>query len=90
MLSLALCLLMSSIVRFELLHLVNITSMTSLLVTAVPAVKDTLDFEFKIGFSSIVCVLKPTIITEQNVLRHLPEYHQSMALLMKEKAIFET
>lgn len=73
MLSLALCVLMSSIVHFELLHLVKIISMTSLLVTAVSAVKGTLGFEFKIDFSSIVCVLKPTIITEQNVLRHLPE-----------------
>lgn len=72
MLSLALCVLMSSIVHFELLHLVKIISMTSLLVTAVPAVKGTLGFEFKIDFS-LVCVLKPTIITEQNVLRHLPE-----------------
>lgn len=73
MLSLALCVLMSSIVHFELLHLVKIISMTSLLVTAVPAVKGALGFEFKIDFSSIVCVLEPTIITEQNVLRHLPE-----------------
>lgn len=88
MLSLALCVLMSSIVHFELLHLVKIISMTSLLVTAVPAVKGTLGFEFKIDFS-LVCVLKPTIITEQNVLRHLPEQQQSMALLMKENAIFE-
>lgn len=72
MLSLALCVLMSSIVHFELLHLVKIISMTSLLVTAMPAVKGTLGFEFKIDFS-LVCVLKPTIITEQNVLRHLPE-----------------
>lgn len=72
MLSLPLCVLMSSIVHFELLHLVKIISMTSLLVTAMPAVKGTLGFEFKIDFS-LVCVLKPTIITEQNVLRHLPE-----------------
>lgn len=64
---------MSSIVCFELLHLVKIISMTSLLVTAMPSVKVTLSFEFKIDFSSIVCVLKPTIITEQNVLRHLSE-----------------
>lgn len=65
--------LMSSMVCFELLHLVKIIRMTSLLVTALPAVKGTLSFGLKIDFSSIVCVLKPTIITEQNVLRHLPE-----------------
>lgn len=47
--------------------------MTSLLVTAMPAVKGMLGLEFKIDFSSIVCVLNPTIITEQNDLRHLPE-----------------
>lgn len=90
MLSLALCLLMSSIVHFEILHLVKIISMTLLLVTAMPALKGTLDFVFKIDFLSVVCVLKPTIITEQNVLSLLPEYHQSMALLMKENTIFET
>lgn len=65
--------LMSSMVCFELLHLVKIIRMTSLLVTALPEVKGTLGFGLKIDFSSIVCVLKPTIITEQNVLRHLPE-----------------
>lgn len=65
--------LMSSMVCFELLHLVKIIRMTSLLVTALPEVKGTLSFGLKIDFSSIVCVLKPTIITEQNVLRHLPE-----------------
>lgn len=47
--------------------------MTSLLVTAMPAVKGTLGFVFKIDFLSVVCVLKPTIITEQNVLSLLPE-----------------
>jgi len=73
MLSFALCLLMSLIVHFELLHLVKIISMTSLLVTAMPAVKGTLGFVFKIDFLSVVCVLKPTIITEQNVLSLLPE-----------------
>lgn len=65
--------LMSSMVCFELLHLVKIIRMTSLLVTALPEVKGTLGFGLKIDFSSVVCVLKPTIITEQNVLRHLPE-----------------
>lgn len=65
--------LMSSMICFELLHLVKIIRMTSLLVTALPEVKGTLSFGLKIDFSSIVCVLKPTIITEQNVLRHLPE-----------------
>lgn len=65
--------LMSSMVCFEPLHLVKIISMTSLLVTALPAVKGTLSFGLKIDFSSIDCVPKPTIITEQNVLRHLPE-----------------
>jgi len=47
MLSLALCVLMSPIVHSELLHLVKIISMTSLFVTAMPAVKGTLGFELK-------------------------------------------
>lgn len=58
MISLALCVLMSSVVHSELLHLVQIISMTSMLVTAMPALKGTLGLEFKIDFSSLVGVLQ--------------------------------